>query len=73
VAFYAWLDRRLLGESATSAPGEAQGMAKVCEPAALLAPNAAPRVQPTKSAVKRASSADRMRAKDQAALQALMA
>lgn len=76
--FYSWLERRLGGGAvaavevthAVAAPGEAAS-AQAPQAAAPL-PEAAQAAKPKKQVSKRAASVDRMRAKDDAELQALM-
>lgn len=75
VGFYAWLDRRLLGDAAAVPAAEASAPAAPSQPTvsddakAAKAPSAAPR----KPAAKSVPRVDRIRAADQAQLRALMA
>lgn len=78
--FYSWLERRLGGGGevaadvapAAVAPAEAAPVQALHAPQSAPLPGAARAAKPKKQAPKRAASVDRMRAKDEAELQALM-
>lgn len=72
--FYSWLERRLGGVSAAVAkPAETEVVtAGSPKPAAAATPKVPAATKPKKLASKRAAAVDRMRAKDEADLQALM-
>lgn len=71
--FYSWLERRLGGGAVAAAEAApAEGAPAQAPQAATPMPEAARAARPKKQVSKRAASVDRMRAKDEAELQALM-
>jgi len=77
--FYSWLERRLGGGAAVvadmtyAAGAPAEAAPPLQAPQAVPMPEAVRTVQPKKQVSKRAASVERMRAKDAAEVQALMA